>query len=149
LEYAGLQVSAESAYEAGELSLHQKPFALSDYVEIIGHLLSIFPPDITGVLMRTSWNDRIRVQSFADKPVHFLVIITPVHDIALRFMEFMTFFQKRECMSGIMDSAFRYHESGDNLLIDIDNNRGFQEMFSDLSGSERVIMTTISDGKPG
>jgi len=50
-------------------------------------------------------------------------------------MEFMAFFQKRECMSGVMDSAFRYHESDDNLLIDIDNNRGFQEMFSDLSGS--------------
>jgi hypothetical protein len=64
-------------------------------------------------------------------------------------MEFMTFFQKRECMPGIMDSAFRYHESNDNLLIDIDNNRGFQEMFSDLSGSERVIMTTISAGKSG
>jgi hypothetical protein len=64
-------------------------------------------------------------------------------------MEFVTFFQERESVVGIMDSAFRYHESGDNLLINVDRNRGFQEMFSDLSGSFRVIVTTISAGKPG
>jgi len=64
-------------------------------------------------------------------------------------MEFVTFLQKRERMSGIMDPTFGYHESGDNLLIDIDNNRGFQEMFSDLTGSFGVIMTAISAGKTG
>jgi len=62
-------------------------------------------------------------------------------------MEFMTFFQKRECMLGIMDPAFRNHESGDDLLIGIYNNCGFQEMFSDLSDPFRVIMTAIAAGK--
>ena len=85
--------------------------------------------------MGTSWNDRICVKRFANKSVHFLRVVSTVHDIALRSNEFVTFFQKRESMSGVMDPAIRYHESDDNLLIDIDNNRSFQEMFSDLSGS--------------
>jgi len=37
-------------------------------------------------------------------------------------MEFMTFIHKRESILEIIDPAFRYHESGDNLLIDIDND---------------------------
>ncbi len=48
-----------------------------------------------------------------------------------------------------MNPTFRYLESGDNLLIDIDDNRDFQEMFSDLSGSFRVIMAAIPTGKSG
>lgn len=64
-------------------------------------------------------------------------------------MEFVTFFQKKECMAGIMYTAFRYRESGDNLLIDIDNNRSFQEMFSDLTSPFRVIMTAIPACEPG
>jgi hypothetical protein len=149
LEYPGFEVSPEPSFQDREFGFNQEPFTIPDEVKIVGHLLSIFPPDIRGTLMDPSWDDRVCLQGFADKPVHFLGIITSVHDIALRFMEFMTFFQKRECMSGIMDSAFRYYESDDNLLTDIDNNRGFQEMFSDLSGSFRVIMTTISAGKSG
>jgi hypothetical protein len=89
---------------------------------MISHLLSIFSPDIRRVIVRPCRNDGVSVQGFADKSVHFLGIIPFVHDIAFGFMEFMTFFKKRECMLGIMDSAFRYHESGDNLLIDIDND---------------------------
>lgn len=48
-----------------------------------------------------------------------------------------------------MDPAFRDPESSNDLLINVDRNCCFQEMFSDLSGSFRVIMTTISAGKPG
>ena len=79
--------------------------------------------------------------------MHFLGVVSPVHDIAQRFMEFVTFFQEMKCVVGIMNPAFRYHESGNDLLIDIDNDRGFQEMFSDLSGSFRVIMAAVSTGE--
>jgi hypothetical protein len=34
-----------------------------------------------------------------------------------------------------MDPAFRRDESGDNLVVGINRDRGFQEMFSDLAGS--------------
>ena len=72
--------------------------------------------------MTARWNDRNCLQGFPDEPVHFLGVVSPVHDIAFRFMEIVTFFQERECVMGIMSPAFRDHESGDNLLIDVDND---------------------------
>lgn len=48
-----------------------------------------------------------------------------------------------------MNPTFRDSESCDNLLIDIDNNCGFEEMFSDFTGSFGVIMATISAGEAG
>ena len=48
-----------------------------------------------------------------------------------------------------MDPAFRDLESGDDLLINIDDNRGFQEMFSDLSGTFRIIMAAVPAGETG
>jgi hypothetical protein len=52
-------------------------------------------------------------------------------------------------MSGIMDPAFRSDEPGDYLLIDINRDRSFKEMLSDLTGSDGIIMAGISTGKPG
>lgn len=52
-------------------------------------------------------------------------------------------------MPGIMNSAFRRNESGNNLKFSIDRDRSFQEMFSDLTGSFRKIMAAIPAGKPG
>ena len=39
------------------------------------------------------------------------------------------------CVPSIMNPAFGSNESGDDLLIGINRDRGFQEMFSDLAGS--------------
>ena len=52
-------------------------------------------------------------------------------------------------MPGIMDSTFRGYKSGDNLLIGIDRDRRFQEMFSEFAGSFREIMATVSARKSG
>jgi len=52
-------------------------------------------------------------------------------------------------MLGLMDPVFGYHESGDELLIGIDSDGSFQEMFSPLTGPEGVIMTGIPTGEPG
>jgi hypothetical protein len=52
-------------------------------------------------------------------------------------------------MPGIVDPAFGSDKPGDNLLIGINRNRSFQEMFSSLAGSGWVIVTWISAGKPG
>jgi len=149
LKFSWFQVRPEPTFEDRELGFNQEPFSIANWIKVFCHLLSIFPPDIRGELMRTSWNDRLRVKRFANKSVHFLRVVSTVHDVARRSNEFVTFFQKRESMSGVMDSAVRYHKSDDNLLIDIDNNRSFQEMFPDLSRSFWVIMTAISTGKPG
>jgi len=48
-----------------------------------------------------------------------------------------------------MDPAFGSNEPGDHLLIGINRDRGFQEMLSNLAGSDRVIVAGISAGKPG
>jgi hypothetical protein len=52
-------------------------------------------------------------------------------------------------MLGFMDPVFGYHEPGDELLIGIDSDGCFQEMFSHLAGSEGIIMTGIPAGEPG
>jgi hypothetical protein len=38
-------------------------------------------------------------------------------------------------MPGIVDPAFRSDEPGDDLLIGVNRDRSFQEMFPNLSGS--------------
>ena len=81
--------------------------------------------------------------------MHFLGVVSAVHDVTIRSLEFMTFFQKYKCMLGLMDPVFGYHEPGDELLIGIDSDGSFQEMFSHLAGPEGVIMTGIPAGEPG
>jgi len=81
--------------------------------------------------------------------VYFLGIVSPVHDITLRSLGFVTFFQKYKSMLGLMDPVFRDHEPGDELLIGIDSDGSFQEMFSHLAGPDGVIMTGIPAGEPG
>jgi hypothetical protein len=58
-------------------------------------------------------------------------------------------FQKNVSVLRVVNPAFRYRESGNYLLIGIDSNRRFQEMFSDFPGSDGVIVTGITAGKPG
>jgi len=81
--------------------------------------------------------------------VHFLGIVSAVHDVTIRSLGFMTFFQKYKSMLGFMDPVFGYHEPGDELLIGIDSDGSFQEMFSHFTGPEGVIMTGIPAGEAG
>ena len=52
-------------------------------------------------------------------------------------------------MPGIVDPAFRSDEPGNYLLIGVNRDRSFQEMFSDLAGSFREIMAAVSARKSG
>ena len=52
-------------------------------------------------------------------------------------------------MSGIVDPAVGCNESGDHLLIGINWDRSFQELFSDFTGSFREIMAAVSARKTG
>lgn len=81
--------------------------------------------------------------------MHFLGIICSVHEITIGFPRFVASLQKNESVLRVVNPAFRYCKSGNYLLIGIDSNRSFQEMFSDFSGSDGVIMTGISAGEPG
>ena len=81
--------------------------------------------------------------------MHFLGVISAVHDITRRSLGSMTSFQKYKSMLGLMDPVFGYHKSGDCLLIRIDSDRSFQEMFSHFTGPDGVIMTGIPAGEAG
>jgi hypothetical protein len=98
LIYTGFEVSPEPPFEDREFGFDREAFTIPDKVKIVGHLLSIFSPDILGALMDPSGNNRIRMESFTNIPVHFLGIISPVHDITLRRSCFMKFLQKYECV---------------------------------------------------
>lgn len=89
------------------------------------HLFTILSPDILSIAPHSYRNDRIRVESLSDQPVHFLGIVSPVQDMTLGFSQAMTFFKENRCVAGFMDAIFSDHESGDKLLIGIDSNRGF------------------------
>jgi hypothetical protein len=102
-----------------------------------------------GIFPDSGRNNRICIQRFPDESVHFLGVVSPVHEITIRSPRFVASLQKNECMLRIVNPTFRYRESCNYLLIGIDSNRSFQEMFSDFSGSDGVIMTGITAGEPG
>jgi hypothetical protein len=122
LVLSGLKVRPKPSFQNREFCFNQDPPSVPGIVEIIGHLFPIFPPDIFSITPHPYRDDRIRVEGISDQPVHFLGIVTPVHDITLRFSETVTFFQENECVSGIMYTVFRDHEPGDELLIGVDGN---------------------------
>ena len=72
LIYPGFQIRSEPSFKDRELGFNQEPFPISDVIEMISHFFSIFSPDIFGVLMASSGNDRISFESFTNKPMHFL-----------------------------------------------------------------------------
>jgi hypothetical protein len=57
--------------------------------------------------------------------------------------------EKNESMLRVVNPTFRGRKSGNYLLLGIDSNRSFQEMFSDFTCSDGVIMTGIPAGEPG
>jgi hypothetical protein len=89
------------------------------------------------------------MKGIPDQSMHLLRVISPVHDITIRSQGFVTFFQKNKSMLRIMNPVFGYHETGDKLLIGIDSDGSFQEMFSHLTGSDGIIMAGIAAGEPG
>jgi hypothetical protein len=47
-----------------------------------------------------------------------------------------------------MGPAVRGNEPGNLLLIGINRDRSFDEMFSDFTGSRRVVIAAVSAGNP-
>ena len=129
LIYTGFTISPDPSIHDREFGFNQEPFTIPDEIKIVGHLLSKFPPDIVGPLMYPSWNNRIRFKSITDKPVHFLGVISMVHDIALRFMEFTRFLQKYECVFWIVNPVITCR----SVSIEIDVSRKCFRIFPVLS----------------
>jgi hypothetical protein len=47
-----------------------------------------------------------------------------------------------------MDPAVKGNEPGNHLLIGINRDRSCEEMFSDFTGSGRVVIAAVSAGNP-
>jgi hypothetical protein len=57
--------------------------------------------------------------------------------------ESVTLFEEFFGMRHIMSMMLRDREASDNLSVGIDRDRGFQEPFSDITGSPGIVVTGI------
>ena len=76
-------------------------------------------------------------------------VVTFVHDIDVRVSGSVTLFEEFLGMNDIMDWILRNLQTGDNLLIRVNGDGGFQESFSGFTGSPGIIMTGVRAGEPG
>jgi hypothetical protein len=76
-------------------------------------------------------------------------VVTFVHDIEVRLSESVTLLEEFFGVRNVMDRMLRDFETGNNLSIGIDRNRGLQEPFSGLTGSPGIVVTRIRAGEPG
>jgi len=65
-------------------------------------------------------------------------VITFVHDIEVGLSGFVALCQKFFSVRDIVDRVLRDLQTGDNLVRSINGNRGFQEPFSRLTGTENA-----------
>ena len=107
---------------------------VSRFIEMFIHFFSKDPTD-SFILPGTNRDNGIGVQFLSDQAVNAFRIITFVHDIAGRFFRFVTSSQQQPGLSGIEYTTFRRDESDNDLLLGINCDRGFYEMFPDFSGS--------------
>jgi len=61
----------------------------------------------------------------------------------------VTLFQEFFGMRNIMDWMLGDLQTGDNLSIGINRDRGFQKSFSRFTGSPGIVMAGVRAGEPG
>jgi hypothetical protein len=81
--------------------------------------------------------------------VDFFRIVSFVHDIEVRMSNLVALFQEFFGVRDIMDRMLGDLQTGDNLSISINRDRGFQESLSCFTGSPGIIMAGIRAGEPG
>jgi len=112
------------------------------------HFLSISTPNIFSI-PGSERDDRDSMQVFPDLPMNRFRVVPTIHDITTGLPDLVTLSKQFLCVPGIMNPAFRCNEPGDYLILGINGDRRFQEMFPDLAGSGGVIMARISAGESG
>jgi len=79
----------------------------------------------------------------------FFGIISFIHDIKVRTPDLVALFQEFFSMRDIMDRMWGDLPAGDDLLISINGDRGFQKPFSRFTGSPRIVVAGVRAGEPG
>lgn len=115
-------------------------------VEPFEHFSSIISEDAFSV---PDWDKLVRVEGIPDQPVDLFGIESSVHDIEVRLSGSLGLFQEFFGVRDIMDQVLGDLQAGDNLLGGINGDCGFQEPFSGLVSSHRIVMAGIGAGKSG
>ena len=76
-------------------------------------------------------------------------VVSFVHDIEVRWSGSVTLFEKFLGMNNIVNRMLGDFQTGDNLLIRVNGDGCFQELFSGLTGSPRIVVAGISTRKSG
>ena len=76
-------------------------------------------------------------------------VVSFVHDIEVRMSDSVTLSQEFFSVRDIMDRMLGDLQTGYNLSISINRDRGFQEPFSGLTSSPGIVMAGVRAGKSG
>ncbi len=79
----------------------------------------------------------------------FFRIVSFIQDIKVRTPDLVALFQEFFSMRYIMDRTLGDLQAGDDLLIRIKGDRGFQEPFSRFTGSPGIVVAGVRAGEPG
>ena len=74
-------------------------------------------------------------------------VVTFIHDIEVGFSDLVNLFQEFFRMRGIVNRMLRDLQSGNDLMKSVDGNGGFQEPFSRLTRSPRIVVAGIRSGE--
>ncbi len=89
------------------------------------------------------------MQRIPDQSVDLFGVVAFVHDVEVGLSDSVRLFQEFFGVRNVMDRALRDLQTGDDLLSSINGDRCFQEPFSRLTGSPRVVVAGIRAGEPG
>ena len=84
-----------------------------------------------------------------DQFAYLFGVVSFIHDIEVRMSDPVTLFQAFFCVRDIVDNMLGDLQSGDNLSISINRDRGFQESLSGFTGSPGIIVASIRASESG
>lgn len=92
---------------------------------------------------------RIGVEQIPDQFMDLCGVVFFVHNAKARMSNPMALFQEFFGLGDSMNRLLGDLQSGNNLLISIDRDRGFQDLFSSLTGSLGIVVACVWAGEPG
>ena len=89
------------------------------------------------------------VERIPDQLVNLFGVVSLVHDVEVRMSGSVTLYEEFFGVRDIVNRMLGDLQAGDDLLISINSDRGFQEPFSRLTGPPGIVVAGIRAGEPG
>jgi hypothetical protein len=131
-KFSCFQIAVELSFQNGECIFDKLTSPVSYFIKLVSHFLTINATNNL-IIVRTDWDDQVRVKVFSDLTMNCFRIVSPIHHITLRLSYLVILSEQPVSVPGIVNPAFGSDEPSDNLLIGVNRDRSFQEMFSNLS----------------